>query len=261
MNNVDFIEKEIGDLKKQLKSHKLYDNLNHINDVRVFMAHHVFAVWDFMSLLKTLQVNLTSVSVPWIPRHHGSLARFINEIVLGEESDLNEQGEPQSHFEMYRDAMQQINASTTQINSFIDLLTPQLASVGIAIDTLDLDKRIVDFVKFTFQLIETQDLHLVASAFTFGREGLIPEMFIEILEKADPKNASFNKFKYYLQRHIELDEGSHGPLSFQLVSELCGSDTTKWTETLRVAKEALGHRIALWDAISDEIQKNRINNS
>jgi hypothetical protein len=83
------------------------------------MQIHVFAVWDFMSLVKRLQSELTCNSLPWMPPVRSRIARFANEVVLGEESDLGPDGKPVSHFELYLRAMDEVGADRTLVRGFM----------------------------------------------------------------------------------------------------------------------------------------------
>ena len=250
------IDKELSKLRFELNNHKIYQTLKTIDEVRTFMENHVFAVWDFMSVLKALQCELTSISIPWTPKNNPNIVRFINEIVYGEESDVNELGEPKSHFEMYLDAMTQIKANTNQIDHFIKSVESG-DNITNCLNNIYINNGVKEFTKFTFDIIDTGKIHCIASAFTYGREDIIPEMFIEILNELDPGNLQYSKLKYYLDRHIEVDGEIHGPIAQSMIKELCGTDQKKWDEAMVVARSCIQKRIQLWDAIHSIIKSNR----
>lgn len=255
----NYIESNISEEKELLKDHKLYQTIKSIDDIKIFMESHVFAVWDFMSLVKALQIKLTCINLPWIPPKNTNLSRFINEIVFSEESDINEKGEAKSHFEMYHEAMKAIGASTENIDYFLDTLQTtnslEIPLERITKDTLQ-NKAVIEFVRFSFDIINRNKAHEIAAIFTFGREDLIPEMFLKILKNTENKHEEkYTKINYYLQRHIEIDGDHHGPIALKMVSELCGDDPVKWEEAKNASKKALQKRIALWD----EIHTNCIN--
>ena len=245
-------------LLDKLKNHDLYHLLKDIQDIRSFMESHVFAVWDFMSLLKSLQNNLTGVKLPWLPKKNAKLTRFINEIVQVEESDLDMNNIPKSHFSMYLESMDEINADRKNINEFLNFLEQGL-DVEQALNRIKADDKIKEFVNYTFSIIKKNKPHLTAAAFTYGREDVIPEIFIKIIKELDPKNKKYSKLKYYLDRHIEIDGDTHGPLALEMMHELCGDDINKWTEALKVGEHALQYRIKLWDSIKEKIElKNKV---
>ena len=247
------LKADIEPFRAELLAHPLYSKLNTLGAIQLFMQQHIYAVWDFMSLLKAIQINLTSVELPWKPVGSASTRRLINEIVWGEESDLDQIGNPASHFELYIKAMEQIGARTTEILSFMESCT--IESLSTKLEYLTISENTKDFVKFTFQKITENKAHELAALFTFGREDLIPDMFIEIVKTVEKQSGnSLSELIYYLERHIEVDGDEHGPMALQMILDLCGEDHEKWQEATQVSIEALKMRMHLWDGVLKEIE-------
>lgn len=239
--------------RRALLGHRLYDDLLTLEDLAVFMSFHVFAVWDFMSLLKALQVRLTCVQVPWVPQGNTQVRRLVNEIVLGEESDTLPEGGAASHFELYLQAMREAGADTTQVERFIELLE-QGQTVAGAMEQAGVPSQVGAFVRHTFAVIDRGRAHEIAAAFAYGREDLIPEMFTQLvhgLERQFPGKLA--TLRYYLDRHIALDGDEHGEMGRQMVNLLCAGDSARELEATHAAVEALQSRIDLWDGIAEAV--------
>ncbi|WP_269224168.1 DUF3050 domain-containing protein [Flavobacterium sp. IMCC34518] len=252
--NISAINSKIQNHKQQLLDHSLYEKVNTIDDLHYFLENHVFAVWDFMSLLKALQNKLTCTTIPWFATASPETRYLINEIVLAEESDLSFDGRRLSHFEMYIEAMQDCGADTSGIDCFLEEVI-SLQNIFVAIKKSTLHPNIKAFLDFTFRVIEEGKPHEIAAAFTFGREDLIPSMFTEILKsfQSNFPERDLKKLLYYFERHIELDLDEHGPMAMTMITELCGDDYKKWSEVEAISILALEKRIGLWDAIEEQI--------
>jgi hypothetical protein len=247
--HVEKLKSSIEPVRNTLLAHPVYSQIQDLQGLQRFSETHVFAVWDFMSLLKSLQIGLTSVALPWVPVGSADTRYLINEIVLGEESDVDQDGVRISHFELYIKAMQQMGASTTVIEALIAKINAGLP-VQEAIEAAELPKKVKDFLQFTFDISFNAPLHVKAAVFTFGREDLIPNMFMKILDKiyADaPDKVSI--FKYYIERHIEIDGDHHSHLAIQMTSNLCRNNELYWKEAEEAVINSLKQRIELWNGV------------
>jgi Protein of unknown function (DUF3050) len=247
------LKKAVEPTRDQVISHPLYRGLDNLGSVVSFMEHHVFAVWDFMSLLKTLQSRLTCVDTPWVPTGPTGSRRLINDIVLVEESDELGSGFI-SHFELYVNGMTQAGASTGAIDTFIGLLRdgkpvlPSLKEAGAP-------ENAATFVTTTWEFIDQAPVHCQAAAFAFGREDLIPDMFDQVATLNKELDDQLSTFVDYLRRHIQVDSEEHTPMAMQMLADLCDDDEGKWLECEETINTALSARIRLWDGILAAIQR------
>lgn len=239
---------DIESLRQQLIHHDLYTSLQTGDDLRTFMETHVFAVWDFMSLLKSLQRNLTCIDIPWMPKGDPEIRQLINEIVLGEECDIDADGIIMSHFEMYLLAMEEINCNLTPIRTFLHLIQNGMPIPQALIES-NAPEGARTFVNHTFSIIEAGAIHSIAGVFTYGREDLIPGMFLSIIDALHQEGTfSAPRLKYYVQRHIDVDGDHHSHLAIRMVTLLCDTEVKK-QEAHDAIIATLKSRIALWDSI------------
>lgn len=245
----------VEDARKKLVAHPLYGRLRTFEDARTFAQYHVFAVWDFFSLLKRLQREVTCVDTPWIPKGMSDHARFILDIVIAEESDEAIESGYISHFELYLSAMDEIGADRTGIDSLLVMLR-EGADPFDALERLDVPAFVRDFVNSTLTVALTGEPHEVAASFCHGRENLLPDVLTGIQVNLGPELNRAPIFKHYLERHITLDHDEHGPLALRLLDSLCDGDTAKLTRASQVGVEAIQARGKLWDGILNELDKS-----
>lgn len=251
-DNIDRILARTEPLQEQLQHHPVYSRITDLETARSFMECHVFAVWDFMSLLKTLQCTLTRVEVPWVPVGDPAVRRFVNELVLQEESDEHPEGGYTSHFELYVDAMRQAGCDTDPITKLVAGVAGGEHTLRV-LDRLHLPRAVEEFVSRTIDVAQHGEPHEVAATLTFGREELIPQMFTPLLEAVEASPERLGLFRDYLVRHIALDGDMHGPLAFGMLVRICGDDEKRWVEAENAAVTALHNRVALWDGVLAEL--------
>jgi hypothetical protein len=229
----------IQEKQRELTFHPVYKSLTSMEMIRHFMEYHVFAVWDFMSLLKSLQIKLTCVSLPWRPSPYpAEMIRLINQIVLGEESDVDQSGNPVSHFDLYLQAMEEVGANTRPIREFIRTNRFDLIPPGAR-----------EFVEFNLNVATQGHIVEVAANFFFGREKLIPEMFQSIVKVLTEEKVEAPILLYYLQRHIEVDGEEHGPLAQKALTYLTGNSPDLINMAVESGTLALEYRKSLWDNV------------
>jgi hypothetical protein len=245
MLNDEFIES----LRVKLEAHPIYAAVTTLDDLRVFMQHHVYSVWDFMSLIKYLQNEIAPARWPWTPGGDASVQRFINELVLEEETDIalpGQQGHT-SHYMLYLAAMREVGADADTPARFVQHVAGQ--GIDAALGSGLAPRPSADFTRTTFDFLASGKPHAVAAALALGREHVIPSMFRAFLSRMAVTEAQAPSFHYYLNRHVHLDEDFHAPLSLRLLAALCGDDFGKWREAEAAAEAAVSARLLFWDGV------------
>lgn len=233
---------------KILEAHPVFSAIRNTESLRLFMSWHVFAVWDFMCLVKRLQRELASTQQVWMPPVLPLASRLINEIVLAEECDEMPDGSYKSHFELYLLAMHEVGADTGPIEQFIALLR-QGESVKNALDRVPASYPVQQFVTGTMRTATHGNVYQVLGSFFFGREHVIPKMFSSLLENWSIDESDAPMFVYYLNRHIELDGDNHGPAAARIINDLTQGNEHALRQLEHSAADAIDARLRLWDGL------------
>jgi hypothetical protein len=249
----------LSNLRAALLDHAVYTRVSSPAELRLFMEDHVFAVWDFMSLLKRLQQDMTCITVPWFPADNAKAARLINDIVIGEETDVGPDGSFVSHLALYLRAMRDVGASTRQFEKFRSLVLVGVP-VEVALTRIGAPPHVQAFVAHTMALANSGSTEEVLAAFFYGREDIIPEMFRRLLDTlygAKHDSDRLRHFIYYIDRHIELDGDSHGPKGRELLENLVANSPDKDERALRAACNSIKARIGLWNGTLNKLRNSR----
>ena len=248
---INGVSKRFDSLQQQLATHPLYGAIQNQKQLQVFMEHHVFAVWDFMSLIKSTQNAIAPTTVPWTPSTNPKYVQFINQLVLEEESDHavtnNDHNNPRSHFEVYIEAMTEIGANIYMISRFINTVRDKGLLAAFAIPKLPSAAK--KFMQFTFDVIERQQPHLTVAVLALTREDLVPQLFRALQQNLSTQKNKPSNLMAYLDRHIQLDEQAHAPMAKELLQELCANSHAKQKESIEIAEQALAVRLEFWDNI------------
>jgi len=244
---------------EELNSHDLFKTSDNFSkeDLRVFMEHHVYAVWDFMSIVKSMQNHVCPSSYPWKPHEYTSngIAHLINEIVFSEESDADNEGNYFSHYDLYIKAMKDVGANTNNITNFI--ADYKYNNNNSILENKQIPKESLFFIANTFECIKSEKLSNIAAIFSYGRETTIPDMFLKILNKIDKDNLLYSNLRLYINRHIEIDSSRHGPLSKKLFEYTCRNNQEVYDEAINYAIKAINARIRLWDGVLEKLSQLR----
>ena len=237
--------------KARLLHHPLYRTVTSRAGLALFMEQHIICVWDFMTLVKSLQADICGTQLPWKPPKSAQAARLLNDIVLAEESDDLGNGLILSHFELYLRAMDEIGADTNPILHLLQQLQHG-QELHQALKHSALSQAAKKFTTHTFSLLREPD-YVRAAVFYQSREEIIPLMFQSFLEQFRHEGIHCPHLELYLQRHIECDADEHGPAALELLHLLYNGSAERKSIAESKAQEAIQARIQLWDATQTSI--------
>lgn len=248
------LETTIQPLIDQIIHHPLFPAITTLEMLARFSEYHVYAVWDFIVLLKSLQDKLAPIQPLWLPPSNYLGCHLVNSMVTEEESDALPDGRYLSHFDLYIEAMQQSGADISAVLQFLADIRKYLPFEQILKQDY-IPAAAKQFIHDTFSLLH-KPVHITAASFAYAREAITSGMFTPILQQLQHTPQAC-RFAEYFQRHIDLDGGKHSDQAKLLVGSLCGSDPQKWQEATDTAIFSLNSRLRFLTQIAEQLDAVR----
>lgn len=245
---IAYLQQEVAPTRRLLLNNGLYYQLQSLPDLRRFMEHHIFTVWDFIALVKALRRELVVAPGSQLPASVVA-RRFITEVVPDEETTTSLPGRLVSHFALYVRAMEECGADTTPIRQLVAAVTAGRPTEE-ALQAAQAPDAVRQFVGTTFSIIHSGKPHAVAAAVAFGHEEWIPNRLRQLVNTLRAQlPGQLDTFASCLDQHGHCATGKHALLGRELVRELCADAPERWQDCQEVAIRCLEARLKLWDGI------------
>lgn len=244
----------ILDLRQKLTRHPLYQRIDSMEALRCFMESHVFAVWDFMSLVHAMKRHLSPQRQLWTPGPSPAHLRTVYEILRDEETDswphpADGTLHTTSHFQMYRMAMSEVGADTRAIDELVGHASRSSTVPEDVAQWMQLPDDLRGFLNLHLCLVREDEFPAISAAFYYGREAILPDLFEQVLAQPWFQQSKAPLFVTYCQRHIELDGDSHGDLARQIFQWATQDDPQKEAMGLEAAVQTLQARLSMLDGV------------
>lgn len=236
----------LPEIARRAVEHPIFPRLKSLEAVKVFMEHHIWCVWDFMYLAKSVHSSLSGRGA-WSPSPCPETLADFNDILATEETDIGPTGKLGSHFEFFVEAMEQAGADTIPVRAFQRQVELGEAPL-LAMRKSKAPTSAIQFVSATMN-DASGPTHIRAASFCLAREDLVPRLLRRLRRYVPWNHPRLEMLKWYVDRHIELDTVHHGPTGRRILAAVIAGDSNRRAEASAAAELAIAARVKYLDAI------------
>ncbi len=245
-------------LRKQIVHHDIFQQLDSLEHLQLFMESHAFVVWEDLSIVRAFQKSKNKDFVPWALRENAAQMRSLYATLLLAEADLDMEGKPQNHLDLYIQAMEEVGANTSKIGLLMRYLEQGVPWVD-AVSSLRINPRYKEGIIHLLRHLELAEAHHLYALFGFARLHQIPPLLeATALDLAEQHPEHVATFVYYLEQARQYMCLQEDVLMAQMLTEQCGQDKEKWDSCTRLVAEVLQWRIKVLDSISRLIPQEEV---